>query len=185
MKKCFLDMDGVLCDWVGAACEFLGVQSPYKTNPAVCGQWDLLQHLGMTPKQKDAFWDNINHAEFWADLEIMPEAHAIVDLLNDYFGRHNVCILSSPGHMEYCMPGKVRWLREHFPKFANNNQYLFGKGKEFCAHPGMVLIDDFNRNVDAFREHGGIAFLVPRPWNPDFAKEPQLLDNLSLFLDTL
>lgn len=186
MQKCLLDMDGVIANWVGATCLDLGVRNPYEYDPDNCnGRWDIFRLLGRTEAEEDAYYASINNYEFWRDLEPMPEAHEIVDTLCEYFGRHNVCILSSPGHMEMSMPGKVMWLRKHFPYFAENANFMFGKGKHFCAHPDAVLIDDFDKNVEAFREHNGKAFLVPRPWNADYAQEPNLIQTLKNFLETL
>ncbi len=33
------------------------------------------------------------------------------------------------------------------------------------AHPNAILIDDNEKEVDDFRTHGGMAILVPQPWN--------------------
>ena len=47
-----LDMDGVLCDFHGAACKIHGRQP----SPWPAGKWDIAAELGLTDR---AFWDPI------------------------------------------------------------------------------------------------------------------------------
>lgn len=184
MKKILLDIDGVLANFVKGACDFLGVNDPYREGrDDVLGKWDLLEHIGMTPAEKNQFWQDINREDFWANLELLPEAIHIVKLCEEYVGTHNVCLLSSPGHMEYAMPGKLKWINRHFPQFGK--RFLFGSEKQFCANPHHILVDDYEKNVSAFRNHRGDAFLVPRPWNHLYKNEDQLIQSLNGFLETL
>lgn len=183
--KILLDMDGVLANFVQGACDFLKVDNPYRGTfkERTLGSFDILEHLGMSPGEQDDFYDDINNVPFWEHLGVLPEACAIVAEAEAAVGTKNVCLLSSPSHMEFSMVGKVRWIRKHFPQFQD--RYLFGKQKQFCADTvDHILIDDYEKNVDAFRAHGGQAFLVPRPWNKDHANEPILVDLLSKFLGT-
>ena len=57
----------------------------------------------------------------------------------------------------------VAFLQRHFGKSFRD--YFVGAPKQFCARPGAVLIDDFDDNCVAFREHGGRAIVFPQPWN--------------------
>jgi hypothetical protein len=60
--------------------------------------------------------------------------------------------------------GKLRWIERHMEE-RWLRRYIFTPVKEAFARPGVVLIDDCDANVTAFRDAGGRAVLVPRPWN--------------------
>ena len=79
-------------------------------------------------------------------------------------GQENVCLLTSPTIDPDCLAGKLEWIHEFTPKWLHR-QYLVGPCKQFCAHPEALLIDDSDKNVNKFRDWGGQAVLVPRPWN--------------------
>ena len=51
-------------------------------------------------------------------------------------------------------------------------QFLIGPSKHLCAKPGVLLIDDSDKNVAAFQEQGGSSLLVPRPWNSLHGRDP-------------
>ena len=59
---------------------------------------------------------------------------------------------------------------------------MFTRQKHVCAQAGAVLVDDYKPNVQAFREHGGQGWLVPRPWNESWEREPFLLEDLDAYL---
>ena len=174
-----LDMDGVLANFVDHFCTWFGVPYPYD-DPINKGKWDVVELTGLS---NDVVWDEINDEDFWREIPTMPEAEDIVKAILDRFHPDNVCLLSSPGRMMWAMPGKILWIRKHFPQFQSH--FLFGSQKQFCAHPDSVLIDDYEANVSKFELHGGQAFLVPRPWNHRYQEEPNLVQNLSRYLDSL
>jgi len=174
--KCFLDMDGVVADIVLGMCHHFKVANPFD-DPAYHGPhtYNLMSIVGKGPE----LWADLGFG-FWADLPETSEAAQIVDLVTQCFGVENVCILSRPTSNIGCMAGKRMWIERHFPQFAN--QFLFGIKKEFCASETALLIDDTQENVKAFEDAGGLAFLVPRPWNDRHADEPQLVTILREFL---
>lgn len=176
--KCLLDMDGILMDFVSAASRVHNLGDIY-ANPKMYGVWDFAKHTPLTPQQ---FWWPLG-LDFWANLEPMQDAHEILELLHKYFNPDEICILSSPCLNHECVPGKLRSITKHFPQFER--RFLFGPRKEFCAHPGNVLIDDGDHNVDAFEAHGGKAILVPRIWNSLFDKRHAALEHLDEQLSIL
>lgn len=166
MKCCFLDMDGIIADFVTGACKLHKLANPYE-KPEYQGVYGIENIFDMTPKQ---FWAPIDY-NFWRKLNVMPDAYAIVEAVTDIFGVNNVCLLSSPCNTRRgeCIDGKIDWLGEHFPQFSKN--VLFGSAKKFCASTDALLIDDLDYNVDSFRKHGGVAWLFPRPWNSEHANQ--------------
>lgn len=157
-QRILLDMDGVLADFVGGACQIHSRDNPYQD---VChnGRYDIASILKMSNTE---FWQPMGK-DFWANLPLTAEALDLVDLVVGYFGLENVCILSSPNLNHESMMGKLIWIERHLPQFRR--QFLFGPRKQFCAAPNHVLIDDHDDNARNFTAAGGKGFLYPRPWN--------------------
>jgi 5'(3')-deoxyribonucleotidase len=131
----FLDMDGVIADFVGGITSLHGRPSPY-SDPKNFGEFHMDKIWGMTAEEFWAPLNRINSFDFWANLNPTPEAHDIVDLLSSRYGVENVCILTSPTLDSGCVPGKRAWTERHFPQLAKN--MLFGSAKQFLAGPGRI-----------------------------------------------
>lgn len=153
--KCFLDIDGVLADFVGQLCNKLNVDNPY-TEVENRGTWDIQKFLG------DDIWDITNNCNFWTTIPKLPDAEMIVEIIDSFFG-DNVCLLSSPTNCPECAQGKVKWIQNHFPQYKD--RYLLGRAKHFCASPNAMLIDDCPENIEKFVAAGGCGLLLPRPYN--------------------
>lgn len=178
--KVLVDMDGVVSDFVRGICQAHAREWPYSDPKHVGPQgWGLESIFGMSAAE---FWSKCDY-DFWLGLDLMPEAEEIVDTVVSYVGRENMCFLSSPSNDPGCIPGKKAWLKKHFPDYAK--QCLFGKPKEFCAHPGSLLIDDYWENVKKFSSAGGKTLLVGRPWNPLHYRESEILNDLASTLNFL
>lgn len=146
----YLDMDGVICDFVKGALALHRLP----TSLADTMQWDMPKHIGVDETE---FWLPFGF-EFWRDLPETPEFHAIVSRVRC----KNYCILTTPPpvHCEEAIEGKREWLGKRGifnAKFAHRKYMLM--------RPGDILIDDANHNIDAAIKHGFDARLLPRPWN--------------------
>lgn len=174
-----LDMDGVLVNFARGIAKAHGLPFPYDFVEHH-GNFDMDKLWGMT---KDELFKPADY-DFWLNLEPMPDAHAIVDLVTARFGLENVAILSSPSENDGCMPGKQEWLKKHFPQFYR--QFFFGTAKQIVAHRHAVLIDDYDRNVNAFRaKNFGQAILVPQAWNSDHPYQHRSLELVKERLDLI
>lgn len=159
--KAFLDIDGVLNQYVSAACKLHDKPNPYETEPDNwLGRWDFFAAWGGMPAWK--FYHPQNLA-FWTNIPLADDAQQIVAEVEAKFGRDNVCLLTAPVLVDGCLEGKAAWVRSRFPQ--HSKRLLIGSCKEFCASPDACLIDDSDDNVNKFRAAGGNAILVPRPWN--------------------
>lgn len=158
MKRCLLDMDGVLVDFVGGACRHHGIRDPYD-DPQNWGKPKLDELAGMP---KSVFFAPLGE-DFWANLEPTRECFALVEMLEKHFGKEAVCIMTSPVLTHGCYEGKLCWLRKHLPQFSR--RFLVGPTKEFAAGPEVTLVDDSDSNIDRFLAWGGDVIQVPRPWN--------------------
>lgn len=159
--RLFLDLDGVITDFVTAACSLHGFKNPYTglARGKHLGNDNLCGILNMQP---DDFYGRMDY-EFWRHLPSGDDAGLILRKLTSYFLVEQVCVLTSPIHTRGCLDGKRDWINDHLPDFRG--QYLIGGAKHFCASPNALLIDDMDKNVDKWRRHGGVAILIPRPWN--------------------
>ena len=92
--------------------------------------------------------------------------------------------MTSPTIDPDCLAGKLEWIHEFTPRWMHR-QYLVGPRKQFCAHREALLIDDADKNVNTFREWGGQALLVPRPWNSMHALAMHTPEYLSAQFDSL
>lgn len=109
------------------------------------------------------FWDSITR-DIWANCPTAREFNLILGHAEALVGQDNVCVLTSPTIDPECLAGKLEWIQKNFPRWLHR-QFLIGPRKHFCARPDALLIDDNDEQVRRFREHGGQALLVPRPWN--------------------
>ena len=152
-KVILLDMDGVLVDFVG------GAYKHHRRPMPDAVPWKIWETMGIDEKE---FWEPLGY-DFWAGLDWTPDGKELVHNLQAMVGVHRIALLTSPCLTPGCAEGKLAWIKRHLPQFER--QYLLGPAKQFAAGPGKILVDDHYPNVEKFREAGGQAVLVPRPWN--------------------
>lgn len=177
--KCFLDMDGVLIDFLSGASKAHGRELPY-TKVENRGIWETEQLWGIT---SDAFWKPIDAlgAGFWEDLPKTDECDEIISLVDNYFGLDNVAILTAPSDDPNCVIGKKLCLKKRLPMFKK--RVIFTGAKEFLAGPNRVLIDDRDKNIKDFFEAGGYAIRVPRLWNMAHTQSHVVIQSIKKQLD--
>lgn len=154
MRNIFLDLDGVLVDFVRGALE--------KHNKAIAPQdvrWNFHEQVGLS---EDDFWRPLGY-DFWATLPWTREGPALLHLMRETFGTR-FGLLTSPANNLGCIDGKRSWVRSKLGSQWVKN-LIFAQNKALFANPHALLIDDADHNVDAFRAANGRAILVPRPWN--------------------
>jgi hypothetical protein len=169
--KCFLDLDGVLVDFVGGVCKLHNIPDPY-LDPVNYGVWGFAGVAGMSNNQ---FWDSLT-LDFWENLEWTHDGAAILHLCELAYGEHNICILTSPpaSRQDEAITGKMRWINKHLPQYAR--RLLVGPAKEFCASPTSVLVDDYDENIKKFNASGGRGYLYPRLWNSKHVEAANALE---------
>ena len=95
---------------------------------------------------------------FWAELPWMPEGKAIWNAVKDY----NPIILTSPmdqNGYKGSIKGKEKWIKRHL-ELDTSKRVIYSHDKYKYATKGgipTVLIDDYDKNVQLFKEHGGIV----------------------------
>lgn len=151
---CFIDLDGVLVDFVQGAFDYHDIKIPW---PEI--KWDFLKQAGISPAD---FWSPLDQP-FWASLRPTSEFSVIIDEVERKFGAENVFLCSSPCETAGCITGKAMWVERHLPSYSR--RLILTNRKEVFSGPGRVLIDDRDENVIDWCKAGGTGILVPRPWN--------------------
>jgi len=166
-RLCFVDLDGVLVNFMGPALDLHGRSVPevYGTSVAL-GTWDTWKLLGISPEK---FWEPLdrNAFDFWSGLPWTPEGKHILRMAEQVFGEKNVRLLSSPPRHPLAWAGKAAWVQRELPQYAqrlhltNDKAVVAGE----CGLHTKFLIDDSDRNLTEWADADGAGILVPRPWN--------------------
>jgi len=170
--KYLLDMDGVIVDFIG------GVGRLFDADLSNITEWLRPEDLGLTTSE---FWNAIDDKGmgFWEDLDELPWTQELIDLL----GKDNFVISTSPSFSPESVYGKVRWLKRRFG--YNFKNYMIGEHKHLMAKSGLVLIDDYESNVEKFREAGGDAIMFPQLWNYNAILVPDRVAHVKRVLDVV
>lgn len=151
--KIFLDLDGVLVDFIRAACEVLSTPYP-PTNYDWC-------------KKNSEDWDKLNKASgclFFEFLDWMPDGKEILQIVENVVKPKNIYLLTTSMPNSRSVTGKLLWIKRELPQYYNRTIFTYAP-KSLLAKSNHILIDDKDDNVVEFNKAGGKAILVPRPWN--------------------
>lgn len=156
IEQVLLDMDGIITNFVKGICNAHNRPDPYNGDEHL-GEFDMAKIWKMSNRE---FWKPCDYS-FWRTLDWMPDGKQIVALVESLIDESKIRVLTAPSSNDGCYDGKKDWLRFNLPGY----KMIAGSDKEFCSAPHRLLIDDRDENVKKYIESGGIAFLVPRPWN--------------------
>lgn len=154
----FLDLDGVLVDFFGAALRTHGRPELIDSYPAE--QYEIHEVLSISKTQ---FWKPMSDAVWWTDLAPYPWFDELLAIVRRMPRSGGFSVATSPSHAPGSAAGKVQWMQKHFGREFRD--YMIGPQKHRLAQPGAVLIDDNDENIAKFTESGGQAILFPQPWN--------------------
>ncbi|MDA1192867.1 MAG: hypothetical protein O3A46_14430 [Candidatus Poribacteria bacterium] len=162
----YLDMDGVCADFVTAAVEANGASMDEMRRLWTgdhAGEFHMHKLIGAT---LDGFWAKIDERgdAFWSEL---VEFEWFPDLYRSLREIAPVVFLSSPSYSPMSLSGKLVWLQQRFGRTFRD--FILTGHKQQLACRGAILIDDYDKNVDAFRRAGGEAILFPQLWNSNHA----------------
>jgi len=160
----YLDMDGVLCDFVTPALKLVGVDA--KRSDVT--DWDIPKALGI---DHDVFWEPLlaAPANWWIRLPVYEWTNALL-----YAARRHTdekALVTTP-ISPASAAGKWLWGRLHAPVFM----FFTAQDKSFYAQPNSLLVDDCPANIDAWRAAGGKAILFPQSWNGNKLSIDDVLD---------
>lgn len=153
-RLCFLDMDGVLCDFVRGSFAFHGKYLEYEEV-----SWDYHEKLGLTPEE---FWLPFDEG-FWAGLSKFSHLPDLLGMVENCFGIDNVFICTMPRLTGGCAVGKVKWVEREIPR--HQQRLILTDRKDIFSGPNRILIDDSDNNCRQWNQCGGKSILFPQPWN--------------------
>ena len=153
--RVFIDMDGVVADWLNPAIKLVGLESNKKLKDAIITDYDAL----------DTFVsERLLHTRirsegpgFWFNLEALPWADDIFKLARKYAYESNIAFLSKTGKYDYAPMGKRWWRDKHYPE----TELILAKRKSLLACEKSFLIDDCPEQIDGFDAEGGYTFKWP------------------------
>lgn len=123
------------------------------------------------------FWDRMN-AEQWKVLEKIPNffytldvMQGAIEMFNTVYEAHGnkveilTAVPNPTGLLHTAAEDKERWFKDFIHNEVTVNTVLGGKNKyKFLEqHPGAILIDDYNRNIEQWIAAGGIGILHTDP----------------------
>lgn len=134
MRQLFLDMDGVLADFVGH----------HKTVFGYCPD-------RRTDEISD--WTHVNeHPSFFRDIPPMPD----MTELWDYAKQHNPIILTGvPREVAIATKNKLDWGARHL-RPVPEIRGVRAREKYLHAKPGDVIVDDWEKYKDLWIKAGGV-----------------------------
>lgn len=136
--KIYVDMDGVIVDFDGGYEKLTGITTKEADK-----------------KGPEFFWKPISKAgaKWWITLKWMPDGKQ----LWDYVKKYNPELLSAPSREEASRLGKRVWVKRELPGVKLILRSA-DKKQEF-ASPNSILIDDREKNIEQWKNAGGIGIL--------------------------
>ncbi len=149
VDKIYFDMDGVLADFDR------GVKELCHMEPI-----DQMHH---TKESDDRLWGAIKEVDHYYDqLEIMPGADVMLRKLLEKYGDRCEILTGIPKPRRGIADAgddKRNWMARNFgPEITVNVVYKEQK-KDYCKGESYILIDDYQSNIDSWREYGGTGIL--------------------------
>ncbi len=155
--KLYVDLDGVMSDLVAKWAELTG----YSRDDIEHGYWT-------NREMKKKIWKTTNRAlkqgvEIWYDLDLMPGAMTLWQFLVRNAGTvgYEIEILTATGRMrqEEVADMKHRWVAKHLSSTVGVITVQDGVDKARYAEEDAILIDDQQKNIDAWERAGGVGIL--------------------------
>lgn len=148
MTTIYLDMDGVVADWLAAATEIIG--------------YELADPNAMYPNED---WAKLrNERRIFRRLPKVRRADELVDLAREFRDTlgYDLAFLTAIPHnndVPHCFQDKIEWVQEYYPDIpVFFGPYSVDKWRH--CKPGDILVDDRTDNTTKWREHGGRAIQV-------------------------
>lgn len=148
INRIYLDMDGVLVDFDARADEFGCRKRPGKDPSAI--DWNIPKAVG---------------PDYWANMSWMPGAEEFFRKCREMCDALGIELgILTAIEIPAGVKGKCLWV--HWNTDIDNEHLIIvrkGVEKMRFAAPDRILVDDTQKNVDAFRAAGGQAVLYQNP----------------------
>lgn len=186
MPTILLDMDEVLVDFIGGACQVFDITRQQLEEARPNNQWDIVSVIGcciQTNLTIEAFWEEIHGygKDFWIDLKPLPWAEELMSLIRET--TDSWYIVSAPSNCHSSYTGKIKWLKNYFGK--EFDKFVLTPHKHLLAKSDRLLIDDRLENVCGFLHNGGNALLFASTGNKLYPYADDPVRHLSDSLDEI
>ena len=173
-RHIFLDMDGVISDFLAGALKVLNARYGKDYLPSqyaeLHGRFGINDLYGISVKD---FWETIKAEPFfWVELPITPYGKKLYYWLS---GIADVTVVTCPSDDPSCAEQKLMWLTTHLD--IKPSDVMLSCKKHLLAGNGL-LIDDYHKFADAFTAAGGEAILVPSEWNTKDVSFKMVVDKI-------
>jgi 5'(3')-deoxyribonucleotidase len=162
-KVIYLDMDGVLADFIGGFLDIHNRSDLY--NKYIAGEYPMdWAFEGEFGHDEEAWWKPIREqgkTYFWENLEPYPYSGNVVKAVKETGLEWYICTTPYYKNSD-CVTGKINWLHKYLGPIEN---IIMIKDKYRLANENSFLIDDSDRNIEKFIKAGGGACLFPQTWN--------------------
>ena len=167
-RTLLLDLDGVIIPSPQAILAYFSVPVACESEYPDGFLWDIQGATNLLRARKNLppivgpkdYWGSLTR-NFWASLGKYPLADELINWLYSEMYDVRFCTACVD---EGSIAGRYAWVAEHYPMCLNTMIITTDKAK-LAEIPGAILVDDRDKNVEEFRENGGKAVLVERPWN--------------------
>ncbi len=132
----FLDLDGVIVDWVGSTKKVLNIKSLKPFNRAKSDQHTIIDAQGL---------------EFWSEMPWIKDGKQLWNFVKKF----KPTILSSPRSYKFAPEGKKIWIKRELGSI----NVILSNNKSKFAKSNRILIDDYDKNINAWEKRGGIGIL--------------------------
>lgn len=158
--RIFLDVDGVLANFVGGIHRAYGISYDYAYWPYAKGPkgWDFHNEFGMSFSDINKMCD----FNFWANLKWTHDGQDILSIVRT-FG--DITLLTTPMPHVMSASGKMEWIKCNLPQYEKHVLISTESKSVLAQVKDAILVDDHQKNVDDWCTSGGKAVLVPRWWN--------------------
>lgn len=171
MPTIFIDMDGVVADFLIGASTYLNSPAEDTDQADRDGQWP------------ESSWGCLRDApNFFRHLPKMAKADAMMSLaarFRDELG-WNLRMLTAIPHkndMPDVFQDKFDWMHEYYPGVrVNFGPYSADKWQQ--CHPADILVDDRMENCEQWRSAGGIAVRVTSDYDLALSELETILNQL-------
>jgi FMN phosphatase YigB (HAD superfamily) len=152
VKKIYFDMDGVLADFDR------GVQE-------LCGM-EYVPQEQRVPGFDDAMWKAIREVgHFYDKLELMSGAEELFLSVYEKYGSRCEILTGIPKPKRGIVTAgddKKSWTRRNLSENVVVNIVYREQKPEYCTGKDCILIDDLEKNIEAWESYGGTGILHKR-----------------------
>lgn len=173
MTNLFVDMDGVITDYLESAIEFIeynySVDQRFKKEDIK--QYMVPLNYGYDINVSIKIINKMHSYQgFFRDMAPIEGSILSLKKINGS-GKYKIYITTKPTYNANCILEKIEWLKIHLP-FIDENNYVFLSDKGILSKG--ILIDDYISNIKNYK-YDAIFFL--QPYNEDEGVDYAISEN--------